>query len=160
VDRRGYGSWETLDFKQRVAGDDAPWTFQATSMSDGTLRAVGVLVALFAGASELDAPLGIEEPEAALHPGAAGVLLDALRDASDHRQVLVSTHSPELLDSSTIVPEEILAVRAEGGVTRINRLDRGGELALRESLFTAGELLRVDQVAPDPSGPLQLELFA
>ena len=38
VDRRGLGAWEALEFRQQVAGDPAPWTFQASSMSDGSRR--------------------------------------------------------------------------------------------------------------------------
>jgi predicted ATPase len=104
VERQGLGSWETVDFRQRVAGDTAPWTFPATSMSDGTLRALGVLVALLASTRGNYSPVGVEEPEAALHPAGAGLLLDALRDASASRQVLVTTHSPDLLDSPAIHP--------------------------------------------------------
>ena len=104
-------------------------------------------------------PVGIEEPESALHPAAAGLLLDALRDASESRQVLVTTHSPDLLDSPALTPDELLAVRAEDGTSKIGRVDRAGQHALREALFTAGELLRVDQLTPDPDVPEQLELF-
>lgn len=159
VDRRGFGSWETIEFKQKVAGDAAPWTFQATSMSDGTLRALGVLAALFAGSNGYFSPVGIEEPEAALHPAAAGLLLDALRDASSTRQVLVTTHSPDLLDSSTISPDELLAVRSMDGNTVIGYIDAAGQKALRESLYTPGELLRVDQIMPEVQDSSQLELF-
>ena len=42
--------------------------------------------------------MGIEEPELALHPAAAGVLIDSLREAADTAQVLVTSHSPDLLD--------------------------------------------------------------
>ncbi|NJP34112.1 AAA family ATPase [Micromonospora sp. HSS6-12] len=159
VERRGLGSWETIEFRQRVAGDVAPWTFQASSMSDGTLRALGVLTALLGGAPGRPSPVGVEEPEAALHPAAAGLLLDALRDASESRQVIVTTHSPDLLDSSTISPDEILAVRSIEGNTVIGRVDAAGQKALRESLFTPGELLRVDQLAPEKNDSGQLELF-
>lgn len=159
VDRRGLGSWETIEFRQRVAGDTAPWTFQASSMSDGTLRALGVLAALLGGAPGRLSPVGVEEPEAALHPAAAGLLLDALRDASEARQVVVTTHSPDLLDSSTIAPDELLAVRSVDGDTVVGRVDAAGQKALRESLFTPGELLRVDQLAPEKVGSVQLELF-
>lgn len=148
VERRGLGAWETIEFRQRVAGDESPWTFQATSMSDGTLRALGVLVSLFAGNPAMASPVGIEEPEVALHPAAAGLLLDALRDAATMRQVLITTHSPDLLDSRDIEPSEILAVRSDAGVTTINRIDAGGQRALRESLYTPGELLRLDQLIP------------
>lgn len=159
VERRGFGGWETVEFRQRVAGDEAPWTFHATSMSDGTLRALGVLVSLFAGSPVLASPVGIEEPEVALHPAAAGLLLDALRDAARSRQVLVTTHSPDLLDAPDIHPDELLAVRSDGGNTTINRVDAAGQRALRKSLYTAGELLRVDQLTPDTDTPQQLELF-
>ncbi len=159
VDRRGLGAWEVLEFRQEVAGDTDPWKFQASSMSDGTLSALGVLVALFGGPSAVGIPLGIEEPEAALHPAAAGLLMDALRDASETRQVLATTHSPELLDSTSIEPDELLAVRADQGITSISAIDSASRNALRESLFTAGELLRVDQLEPSPEATTQLELF-
>lgn len=160
VSRKGLGAWETLEFKQRVAGSSSPWTFQASSMSDGTLRALGVLVALFAVDEPFSSPVGIEEPETALHPAASGLLLEALVDASRSRQVLATSHSPDLLDSPTITPDMVLAVRADSGNSIIGRLDRASSDALRESLFTAGELLRVDQLAPHPEGQPTLELFS
>ncbi len=93
--------------------------------------------------------VAIEEPEVALHPAAAGVLLDALRDASRERQVLVTSHSPELLDSEAIRPEHILAVVSHQGRTDLAPLDDAGTLALRDHLYTAGELLRLNQLLPD-----------
>jgi predicted ATPase len=159
VARRSYGAYEAVEFRQAVAGDAKPWTFQATSMSDGTLRALGVLAALFSGGDGVTSPVGVEEPEIALHPAAAGLLLGALRDACDQRQVFLTTHSPDLLDTPTIKPEELLAVRAEGGVTTVGRVDRAGEMALRQSLFTPGELLRVDQLSPEANPAEQAELF-
>lgn len=148
ANRKGLGAWETVEFRQQVAGAEAPWTFPATSMSDGTLRALGVLVALFAPAEEGYSPIGIEEPETALHPAASGLLLEALQTASGVRQVLATSHSPDLLDSPSLRPENILAVRADAGVSRIGRLDEASTTALRDSLYTAGELLRVDQLQP------------
>ena len=47
VDRKMLGPKETLEFRQIVAGDKNPWSFFAQNMSDGTLRAFGVLVSLF-----------------------------------------------------------------------------------------------------------------
>ena len=86
VDVKVVGPKETIEFRQVVAGSKEPWRFLAANMSDGTLRVLGILVALFqsgGNGTSLRVPLvGIEEPEVALHPGAAGVLLDSLRDAS------------------------------------------------------------------------------
>lgn len=148
VTRADLGNWETLEFSQDVPGAEHPWRFPAQSVSDGTLRALGVLVSLFAGTGSTLSPVGIEEPESALHPAATGVLLDALRDASDRRQVIVTSHSPDLLDRHDFQLSELRAVRSVGGETRIGELDRAGALALREQLYTPGELLRTDQLLP------------
>ncbi|HSU83211.1 MAG TPA: AAA family ATPase, partial [Thermoanaerobaculia bacterium] len=94
--------------------------------------------------------VGIEEPEVALHPAAAGVLLDALMDASQHTQVLVTSHSPELLDNHQISADSILAVVANGGITSIAPLDGVGKSVLRDRLYTPGELLKLNQLSPDP----------
>ena len=154
----------TLEFRQEVRGDQHPWRFLANNVSDGTLRVLGVLVALFQGVGmgSVNAMLvGIEEPEGALHPAAAGVLTDVLLEASERVQVVVTSHSAELLDRDTIPLESILAVVSEDGETRLAPLDDTGRTMLRDHLFTAGELLRLDQLTPDPelSTPRQLNLF-
>jgi hypothetical protein len=95
--------------------------------------------------------VGIEEPEVALHPGAVGVLLDGLRDASRFTQVLVTSHSPDLLDDERITADCLLAVSNESGTTLVAPLDEAGRSALRDRLYTAGELLRMNQLTPDPT---------
>lgn len=158
---------EALEFAQKVKGAQDPWRFGATNMSDGTLRAFGVLLALFQSGQDgigLAQPLiGIEEPELAVHPAATAVLLDALRETAQHSQVLITSHSADLLDNVGTFDDSVLAVLAEDGVTRIGPLDEAGRSALKKGLFTAGELLRVDQLIPDPNStnlkPQQLPLF-
>jgi predicted ATPase len=119
-------------------------------MSDGTLRALGVLVAIFQSTNGASVPLvGLEEPEVALHPAAAGVLRDSLRDASRHTQLIVTSHSPDLLDDESFDPDTLRAVSAQGGATAIGPLDAAGREALRTGLYTAGELLRMNQITPD-----------
>lgn len=152
VDRVSVGPMETLQFKQEVQGSPHPWRFPAGSMSDGTLRALGILVALFQTSNGFRhrIPLvGIEEPEVALHPAAAGILLDALRLASRRTQVVVTSHSPELLDDDEINSDSIFAVLAEKGETKIGPVDEASRKILRDGLFTAGELLRLNQLRPD-----------
>ena len=166
VEAQTIGPKETLEFRQAVRGSRHAWRFLAANMSDGTLRALGVLVALFQGPvnrSDAYRLVGIEEPEVALHPAAAGILTDSLRDASTHSQVLVTSHSPDLLDDPAISDDTIFAGIAEHGETKIGRLDPAGRSALRDHLYTAGELLRMDQLRPDPVEtniqPNQLHLF-
>jgi predicted ATPase len=153
VDVKVVGPKETLEFRQQVAGSKDPWRFLAANMSDGTVRALGILVALFQagnGAGPRVPLVGIEEPEIALHPAAARLLLDGLREASRSTQVIVTSHSPDLLDDEDLDAESILAVYAEKGSTHIAPLDQTGRTALRERLYTAGELLRMGQLRPEP----------
>ena len=148
--RKQMGPLETLEFRQEVAGAQAPWRFPAQNMSDGTLRALGVLTALFQGNKDHSPTLiGIEEPETALHPAASAALREALTTASDSTQVIVTSHSPELLDDRNIPPEHILAVVSEGGDTRMGPLDAASVSVMRDHLFSAGELLRLNQLKPD-----------
>jgi predicted ATPase len=152
VSSKVIASRETIEFRQQVAGSRDG--FLAASMSDGTLRALAILVALLqagnGGASRV--PLvGIEEPEAGLHPAAAGLLRDCFQEAIGQTQVLITSHSPDLLDDVGIDMESILAVAAEEGITMISRPDKASREALRQRLFTAGELLRMNQLAPEPS---------
>jgi len=148
------GSQETIEFRQLVKGQQHPWTFLASAMSDGTIRAFAVLLAIYQAAgrqTDRGAPLliGLEEPEMALHPAAAGALLSALREGARHCQVLVTSHSTDLLDNPDITIGQLLAVDNDDGVTRIGQIDEAGRSMLRDKLFTPGELLRQNQLAPD-----------
>jgi predicted ATP-dependent endonuclease of OLD family len=96
--------------------------------------------------------VGIEEPEIALHPAAAGVLFDALTEASEQVQVLVTTQSPDLLDRDDLDVSAVRAVSMEDGVTRIGDVDRASQRIVAEKLYTLGELMRGNQLSPaDPS---------
>jgi len=152
VDVKMLGPKQTLEFRQMVAGSKDPWRFLAANMSDGTLRAFGVLVALFqtANGNRAIRLVALEEPESALHPGAAGVLLDSLTEISQKTQVLVTSHSPDILDHPDI-SGDILAVQADSGSTELAPLDEAAHSALRDRLYTAGELLRAGQLKPDPA---------
>ncbi|MBA3973613.1 MAG: chromosome segregation protein SMC [Candidatus Solibacter sp.] len=127
--------------------------FNSENMSDGTLRALGVLTGMFQRPEHKSglkaAVVGIEEPETALHPAAARVLFDALTEAAESRQVIVSTHSPDLLDSDDVEADSILAVQmGEDGATQIGPLDEAGRSVLRERLYTPGELMRINHLQP------------
>lgn len=152
---KSFGSLETLEFEYMYG--DIRTSFLAESVSDGTLRALGVLTALFQGGDNrtmCPSLIGMEEPEAGLHPAAAGVLLDAMRVTSAATQVIVTSHSADLLDDDDIPSQSILGVVMEGGATRIGPLDAVAQDVLREHRFTAGELLRVKSLRPEPADVL------
>lgn len=150
VKRVSLGSWETLEFTLETLGLEDRVTFHAASISDGTLRALGALVAVAqrSGARPPMSLVGIEEPETALHPAATGALMDALREATAHTQVIITSHSPDLLDQ---VGDEdrLLAVELMQGSTQIGIVDRASRDAIKAHLYTPGELLRMDQLTVD-----------
>jgi predicted ATPase len=164
VERASLGPRETIQFFQKVHGAQHPWRFYASSMSDGTLRALGALVAVtqFA-ASELPIQLvGLEEPETALHPAAAGALMEALREATSHTQIVVTSHSPDLLDQLDAERDGLLVVASDNGNSQIAAPDPASVEAIRRHLYTPGEMLRMDQLQPDESDVQrqeQLDLF-
>jgi predicted ATPase len=151
VEREVVGPVETLAFKQNMAGAKHAWSFRAQSMSDGTLRTLGILTALFQGNMDHSPSLiGIEEPETALHPAASAALREALSRASEQTQIIVTSHSPDLLDDMSITPEKLRVVVAEEGATRIAPVAEGTRKAIRDRLCSAGELLRLNQLHAEP----------
>jgi predicted ATPase len=123
--------------------------FWTQNISDGTLRALAILVALFQKADRYPLDIiALEEPESGLHPAAADVLFDSLVEGSLFRQVIVTSHSPDLLDREDIPENALRAVIMEDGQTVIGEADEIGRSAMRDRLYTAGELMRMDQLRP------------
>ncbi len=96
---------------------------QETQFSDGTLRLIG----LFWGLLDEGGPLLLEEPELSLHSEVVGQLASLIyqlqkrgrsRERDGQRQILLSTHSVELLNDEGIAPEEMVLINPikEGSV--------------------------------------------
>jgi predicted ATPase len=146
VDKVAAGTKETLLFQQRWGGGETK-NFYAISMSDGTLRALGVLLAIY----QLARPsvVGIEEPEATVHPALRDMMTEVLVDAAGQRQILITTHSPELVDFKEIRDEQIRMVTLRNGHTVIAPLPESRREVIRQRLATPGELLRMGEIRPD-----------
>ncbi len=139
----GHGNKLTLEFKQR-AGNSRN-TFEALQMSDGTLRLLGILLALY----QRDTPgfLAIEEPEATIHVAALQALMEVFEARSDMSQIVLTTHSSEILDS--IDPDSIYLVTAADGHSTLSTLAESSKRAVQEALFSPGELLRSGALEPE-----------
>lgn len=155
-----------LLFHEILRGE-VPHSFTANQISSGTLRALGILTTLFqnSGWNGAYTPfIAIEEPEDGLHIGAFGALLDSLRHASNSSQIVVSSHSTDLLDHKEISAESILAVSKTEQGTQIGTIDESGRYAIKDRLFTAGELLRANALQLsfnlNPSEGKTIDLFA
>lgn len=146
VDYRAIAGQDTLEFRQDV-GQKNPWRFPASNVSDGTLRMLGLLLAVY----QVDRPtlLAIEEPEATVHPGAAEIITQVLVDASEERQVVITTHSADLIDFKYIPDSALRVVAKSRNSTMIGPLDECGRQAVKEKLFTPGELLRSREIDVD-----------
>jgi predicted ATPase len=126
-------------FRHTAAEGQAKWLF-TTQESDGTLRVAGILTALL---QEPPLPvLAIEEPELTVHPGALPLLYDFLQQASRRCQVIVTTHSPELLD--LIAADDIRVVHRTEEGTRVDRMAEDQRQAVRDGLLTLGDVLRTE----------------
>ncbi len=130
---RGTEEQVRLDWTQK--GSQEP--FQPTVLSDGTLRFIALVTALLQPYPP--STILIDEPELGLHPYAINLLGEAIRSRSDApgAQVIVSTQSPQLLDS--FQPSEIVVVERSDGESVFRRLE---EAALQQWLsdYSLGEL--------------------
>jgi predicted ATPase len=127
------GRFLNVQFHHREIDD---W-LDAEAESDGTLRAAALLAAL------LDPPatlLAIEEPELMVHPGALSLLLEFVREAARNTQVVLTTHSPDILD--LVDADDVRIVDRGPGGTRVAPLDPDQRGSVREHLFGLGELMR------------------
>lgn len=144
VTSKKHGNKLSLEFTQEWSSSRPK--FDAFDMSDGTLRALGLLLAVYQKPSP--SMLIVEEPEATIHPGALSGVLDVIRHASRSMQVVVTTHSAALLDAKWITDEHLRVVGWKDGATFISPVSEATRDALRDHLMGAGELLRSNALTP------------
>jgi predicted ATPase len=151
IEARDVGGYKTVVLNTSVDGQ--PFEFGSEAMSEGSVRASAVLAALFQpDALNGRLPIiGIEEPEIALHPAAAGVLFDAISEASEHVQVIATSQSADLLDREDLDPAVIRPVAMRDGLTVIGEVDDASREIVQQKLYTLGELMRGNQLSPQPS---------
>jgi len=148
---------QTLSFNQSF-GETSGFAMPAAMMSDGTLRALGCLIAAYQPGNH--SVVMIEEPEATIHPGASEVLVQAFNDASNERQIVISTHSADILDVKDIKAEQIRVFDLVDGRTVISPVDESGKGLVRDRLFMPGELMRINELTGDNERTLRnLENF-
>jgi predicted ATPase len=119
--------------------------FDAAQESDGTLRVAGIVTALL---QEPPVPvIGIEEPELTVHPGAIPLLYDFLQQATQRSQVILTTHSPDLLDRVDADDVRVV-IRSQEGTT-VARMSAEQREAVRTGLLTLGDVLRTEGLQPE-----------
>jgi predicted ATPase len=110
----------------------------STRMSDGTLKFVALLVALFH--PKTPPLMCIEEPELGLHPDSLQLVAEVLLEASENMQLIVTTHSDALVDALTDHPESVLVCERDfDNSTQMKRLSKK-KLEPWLKRYTLGEL--------------------
>lgn len=112
--------------------------FNASQLSDGTLRFI-CLATLLLQPSELQpATIIVDEPELGLHPYAITMFADMVKQISSKKQIIISTQSVELLNEFDV--EDVIVVnRAEDGSSTFNRLNEN-ELEIWLDNYSLGDL--------------------
>ncbi len=112
---------ETDNIKLEWKHKNSDQYFDASSLSDGTLRFITLATLFLQPEGCLPSVILVDEPELGLHPYAIEMLAALIQQASKRVQVIVSTQSSLLLDH--FEPEDVLVARRDQGGTRISRLD-------------------------------------
>ncbi len=123
--------------------------------SDGTLRLMGLLWALLDGSY----PLLLEEPELSLHPAVVRHIpkMMARLGRKVDRQILVSTHSADLLSDPGIMPSEVLLLSTTAEDTRVSLA--ANDRQLREMLEAGASMSEAALPKVAPKNAQQLALF-
>jgi len=115
----------------------------AADLSDGILRFL-FLLAILAN-PEPPRLIAIDEPESGLHPSMMQIVAEYAREASKTTQVILTTHSPELLDAfGESVPTTTVVERHEGET--LLRTIAGEELSYWLEKYSLGELYRSSEL--------------
>ncbi len=127
-------AWRDREFPKRA--------ITANLLSDGTLRFMCLLAALY----DPNPPslLCIDEPENGLHPQLLRLLASVLKETSERMQIIISTHSPDLI-SFMDTADDVVITESEEGWSSLRRLSqRELEHWLKE--YTLGELWKAGEI--------------
>lgn len=124
--------WKTLRLEQSAA-----------EISDGTLRYLYLLTIL--ANPDPSTLIAIDEPETGLHPSMIRIVAEFAEQASKKSQVIITTHSPELLTAFSDYIPSTSVIQWQNGASSIQQISEEKLKFWLEdytlgSLFTSGEL--------------------
>ncbi len=89
---------DNIEVKFKVGNEWLLWT----QLSDGTKRLFYLFTSIYTAS---ESTIAIEEPELGIHPDQLHKLMDFLIEQSKEKQIIITTHSPEVLNA--IHPDEL-----------------------------------------------------
>ena len=116
----------------------ASGVYSHEQFSEGTLRLLGLLFDLATLPRDTSVVL-IEEPETFLQASVVRSLPSLLAEVAMNRdvQMIISTHSPELIDSELVLPSQVLMLRSENGETTGELLSQSNDPRIK-AVVSAG----------------------
>ena len=116
----------------------ASGVYSHEQFSEGTLRLLGLLFDLATLPRDTSVVL-IDEPETFLQASVVRSLPSLLAEVAMNRdvQMVISTHSPELIDSELVLPSQVLMLRSENGETTGELLSQSNDPRIK-AVVSAG----------------------
>ena len=96
-----------FNLTENYANTDIP----APLVSDGTSDIIALIVALYFEKGDL---ILIEEPERNIHPSLLSRLVQMMKESSTEKQIIITTHSPEVLRSSNLEDIFLISRKSDG----------------------------------------------
>ncbi len=100
---------KSLLFKIQEKGHTSP--IPSSLLSDGTVSVTAILIALFFENNRLTI---IEEPEYGIHPSLVSKLVDTFYEAAKNKQIIITTHSSEILKHIKLEDLRLISRDANG----------------------------------------------
>jgi len=148
--RELYGGITDFDPRVELGGnmelfleEDGGREIPASRLSDGTLRYLCLLAILLH--PEPPGLIAIEEPELGLHPDVIPYLGKLLVQASKRTQLVVTTHSPMLVDALGDEPEAVVVCEKVKGCSKFTRL-KGDKLKEWLEKYSLGTLWSMGEI--------------
>jgi predicted ATPase len=132
------GDYLAPGLHHRKTGESGVMLSSLRQESDGTIRLFALLTALYQQPPRT--LIALEEPEMMIHTGALAVLWEELRRASAESQILITTHSPDLLDMCDA--DSLRVVENRDGLSYVGPVVPEQKAIIRERLMSAGQLMR------------------
>jgi predicted ATPase len=129
------------------SGND--YVFSPDQFSDGSIRFIALATLLLQPEKTMPRMIIIDEPELGLHPYAIEQLIQMIKDASVHSQVIIATQSPQLIDGFSLDSIVVLEQDDETKSTVAHKLDKE---RLKEWIeeYTISELWRKNVIGGQP----------